>query len=115
MLPIIERKIRAGSIIHSDGWAAYVGVENIDVFPEFTHDTVNHSLFFVDPVSGVHTNNVECFWKNMKLKFKRMCGVHSTKLQSHLDEFLWRNIHSNSLTDTWRHILEHIAGAYPTP
>ena len=35
---------------------------------------VNHSLHFVDPYTGVHTNNIESTWKTCKMKIKQMCG-----------------------------------------
>ena len=35
---------------------------------------VNHSLHFVDPKTGVHTNNIESTWKTCQMKIKQMCG-----------------------------------------
>jgi hypothetical protein len=29
---------------------------------------------FVDPRTGVHTNNIESTWKTCKMKIKQMCG-----------------------------------------
>ena len=49
-------------------WRAYNRVGNI---PGLTHRTVNHSLFFVDPVTGVHTQNIESYWNHCKEKLKR--------------------------------------------
>ena len=42
----------------------------------------NHSLNFVHPVTGVHTQNVESYWNRVKTKFKRMKGVHHDMLTS---------------------------------
>ena len=82
LLPIIERFIAPGSVIHSDEWAAYINISQIAVVPAYTHMTVNHSQFFRDPATGVHTNNVECFWKNVKQKLKKLCGVTDNMLPS---------------------------------
>ena len=45
LLPIIGRVAESGSIIHSDQWRAY---SNIQRDLGLTHQTVNHSLHFVD-------------------------------------------------------------------
>ena len=60
------------------------------------HDMVNHSLNFVDPVTGMHTQNVESYWSRVKTRFKRMKGVHAEMLTSYMDEFMWRERHGTS-------------------
>ena len=52
LLPIIHRVIRPGSIIHSDGWAAYNGIANLG----YVHQTVIHAQNVANPLTGVHTN-----------------------------------------------------------
>ena len=37
------------------------------------------------------------------------------KWESHLDEFVWREIHGSSCKDTFNNILDQIAEWYPTP
>ena len=71
-----------GLIVHSDHWAAYSRVQQLPSVS--THNTVNHSLHFVDPVTGVHTQNVESYWNRVKGKFKRMKGVHEEMLSSYI-------------------------------
>ena len=94
LLPLVQQYIEPGSVILSDEWAAYRKIAEIDVHPPYEHKTVNHSKHFVDPITGVCTNSIECYWKNCKRRFKTMCGVQSTMLESHLDEFLWRELHA---------------------
>ena len=50
MLPIIRQHFRPGTMVYSHEWRAYNQVGSIPV---------NHSLFFVDPVTGVHTQMTE--------------------------------------------------------
>ena len=113
LLHYIQRYIRPGTIIHSDKWSAYHNIKNIPVHPPYQHFDVNHSLHFKDPITGVHTNNVECYWKNCKRRFKRMGGVQTSTLPSHLDEFLWREMYGKDGTSAMDNILEQIAHFYP--
>ena len=78
LLPIIEAHTVPGTIIHSDEWAAYRRVGGIPGVAG--HSTVNHSLNFVDPGTGTHTQNVESYWQRVKGKLKRMKGCHAEQL-----------------------------------
>ena len=42
------------------------------------------SLHFVDPATSVQTQHAESYWNRVKMKFKRMIGVHETRLPSYL-------------------------------
>ena len=90
LLSLITTHIMPGTEIHSDQWGAYQGISQLPVFPPFIHRTVNHSLHFVDPISGVHTNNVKAFWCAVKRKFKLINGARREDTASHLDEFMFR-------------------------
>ena len=72
LLPIMQRNLLSGTTVHSDSWAAYRSVQQLPAVSQL--DMVNHSLNFVDPVTGVHTQNVESYWNRVKTKFKRMRG-----------------------------------------
>jgi transposase-like protein len=84
LLPIIKRICLPGTIIASDRWAAYKGLTEIG----FVHRIVVHEQHFVDPYTGVHTNNVENYWQRCKRKFKRMSGAVRNIIPSYLDEFM---------------------------
>ncbi|KCZ77517.1 hypothetical protein H311_01468, partial [Anncaliia algerae PRA109] len=53
---VIERYVLPGSIICTDDWKAY---KNACLNNNFEHQIVNHSKFFKDPDTGVHTNTIE--------------------------------------------------------
>ena len=111
LLPIIQAHTTPGSTIHSDQWAAYTRVQTLGNVA--THNSVNHSLHFLDPVTGVHTQNVESYWNRVKSKLKRMKGCHAHQIPSYLDEFLWRERHGKSASTAWHMILQDIATQYP--
>eukprot|EP00731_Ephydatia_muelleri_P008685 Em0004g1023a len=50
LLPIIAQYICPGTVVYSDEWSAY----NLLATTGNVHLTVNHSLHFVDPVTGAH-------------------------------------------------------------
>ena len=111
LLPIIQRHVRPGTTIWSDEWAAYRRVQQLPFVS--THATVNHSLEFVNPVTGVHTQHVESYWNQVKTKFKRMKGVHDTMLSSYLDEYMWRERHGQTGSTAMNSLFRDIAQRYP--
>lgn len=114
LLPIIEQYVIPGTTIHSDQWAAYMGgsITAIPVIPPYIHETVNHHYNFVCPRNGTHTNNVECFWKNMKMKFKAMSGTSRDLLAGYLDEHLWRQYNGRKTLRAFDNLIEQISQYY---
>ena len=111
LLPIMQRHLRPGTIVHSDQWAAYRNVQQLA--PVAQHGTVNDSLNFVDPATGVHTQNVESYWNRVKTKFKRMKGVHADMVTYYMDEFMWRERHGACATVVLTNLCRDIALRYP--
>ena len=111
LLPILQQHLRSGTTVHSDQWAAYNRVQQL---PSVTvHNTGNHSLHFVDPGTGVHTQNVESYWNRVKGKFKRMKGVHEDMISSYLDEFMWRERHGRTASTALTSLYRDISLMYP--
>ena len=84
---ILQRVLWPGTEVHSDDWGAYqnlpVHAPNVNV-----HRVVVHVDNFVDPVTGVHTQEVESAWNRLKYKMKNQKGVRSNDLQPFLNEFM---------------------------
>ena len=60
LLPIIQRHINPSTTVWSDMWAAYNRVATLPGVAD--HQMVNHSIHFLNPVTGVHTNTIESYW-----------------------------------------------------
>ena len=111
LLPIIQAHTLPSTVIHSDQWRAYSQVSSLPTVA--SHSTVNHSLEFVDPVTGVHTQHVESYWNRCKTRFKTMKGCHESQLPSYLDEFMWRERHGSAANVAMDNIVRDIADQYP--
>ena len=109
LLPIIRQHVRPGTIVRSDEWWAYNRVQQLN---PVAHQTVNHSITFVDPVTGVHTQNAKSYWNQVKTKFKCMKGVHELMLSSYLDEFMWRERHGKTASAELQSLCRDIALRY---
>ena len=112
LLPIIQRNVRVGSIVHSDEWAAY---RQLQRRLGLHHRTVNHSLHFVDPAMGVHTKHAESNWSSAKHKFKTMKGSSNPNfLLEYLQEFMWRRWYGDSNPNgCFKRLIQDIAEQYP--
>ena len=62
LLPIIREYIADDTTIYSDCWKAYDCLDK----KGYVHLSVNHSLHFKDPETGVHTNTVEGMWNQVR-------------------------------------------------
>ena len=80
-----------------------------------SHSTVNHSLHFVDPQTGVHTQNIESYWNRVKYKIKTMKGVLGDKIPKYLDEFMWRERYGTNPDEAFDNICQHMAAMFPSP
>ena len=62
LIAIIKEHVLPGTTIYSDCWKAYSSLNK----EGFSHLTVNHSINFVDPETGTHTNTIESTWRALK-------------------------------------------------
>ena len=69
MLPIIYSVVRQCSTIYTDDYRSYISLGN---FNNHEHKVVVNKYHFVDPATGVHTQNVESFNNIIKGKIKQM-------------------------------------------
>ena len=98
--------------MHSDDWAAYrrlLRLPNVSA-----HHVVVHAHNFVDPRTGVHTQEVESAWSNLKLPLKQRKGLRRGDLQAYLDERMWRQWRGGNQRDKMRNFLAILPLQFPT-
>lgn len=69
----------------SDCWGAYHTLEH----EGYLHLTVNHSMQFVDPDTGAHTQTIERTWREVRGNIPRF-GNKKHHLAGHLAEFIMK-------------------------
>ncbi|XP_054269858.1 uncharacterized protein LOC128995988 [Macrosteles quadrilineatus] len=89
LLALIREWILPGTTIISDCWRAYdcLGQEG------FRHLQVNHSVNFVDPETGAHTNNIERVWREVRATIPRY-GIRKKHFVGYLAEFQFKQRYS---------------------
>ncbi len=85
LLPLIQKWVAPGSIIHTDYWKGYSRI--VSLSEGYTHLTVNHSENFVDPDTGCHIQGIESRWHAVKGYLPR-CGTHTQLLPSYFAEYM---------------------------
>lgn len=105
LLPLVHDNVEPGSTVVSDLWPAYNRLKD----EGYTHETVNHSKNFVNPLTGFHTQAIERVWKEGKkwIQRARHAGPY---LQNHLDEVSWRAYrrdHPNGLLGAFLEDVHH--------
>ena len=101
---LIQQYVRPGSIIHTDLWRGYNGLELLG----YRHETVNHSRAFRDPQTGACTNTIEGTWAGIKVGIPARNGVER-EMGSRLMEFIWRRKNAN---DLWGGFLRALGSIY---
>ena len=88
LLLIIAANVEAGSSIVSDGWAAYGGVNNLQL--QYNHQWVNHRVNFVNPADPmVHTQGIEATWGALKTSLRHLHGINKNMLPSYLYQYMF--------------------------
>ncbi|XP_065303829.1 uncharacterized protein [Dermacentor albipictus] len=117
--PIIAANVEPGTTIHSDEWAAYNCIPNLvganGARLNLQWEAVNHSMNFVDPITGAHTQKIESYWQKVK-RHLVSSGYRVTPqlLESHLIWLWWASINGHMrCKDSFLRLLEAIARRYP--
>ena len=103
------KHVKLTSTIQTDAWRGYNGL----LAGGFAnHLTVNHSLHFVDPITHVHTNNIESRWQSLRHRLSRG-GIRQNQVDSHILEYLWRLYCENRGVDPFQELIDGIKTVYP--
>jgi transposase-like protein len=84
--PIIEKRVKKGSVVCSDTWRGYTGIAT----KGYVHRLVNHAKQGYSDKRGHHINGLEGFWGYLKRKLKAKGGIRKSKLPIYLGEYIWR-------------------------
>jgi transposase len=97
ILPLIDKHIAYGTVIHTDGWTAY------KLLPKrgYEHRSTDHSkMEFYTPDSS--TQNIENSWSHLKRGIKGIYRHVSKKhLQKYADEYAWRYSNRDRASMFW--------------
>ena len=107
LIPLIEKHVKKGSTIYSDGWASYTCLQQ----KGYEHGVVNHSVEFKS-ADGVCTNTIEGLWGLVKGKIKSMKGIRHHRFGDVLDEFMYRYKFAVKSGDVYHNLLSDIAEFY---
>lgn len=89
MISVIGEHVAPGSIVVTDQWAAYRTA--FETLHEFTHKSINHSLYFVNPNDpSVHTQSIEGLWSKSKLFIRKKSGLKQEQHSELLIQFVWQ-------------------------
>ena len=76
-----------------------------DTLGKSAHQAVVHAHNFVDPRTGVHTQEVESAWSNLRLPQKQRKGLRRGDLQAYLGERMWRQWRAGNQRDKMQNFL----------
>ena len=108
IIPLVTRHVMPGCTINTDGARVYNHLNHMN----YRHEIVIHKECFVNENTGVHTNWIEGFWGNLKMKLKSIRGSQKQMLDRHLDEFIYRYNRKNE-GNILELMLTDIATFYP--
>ena len=109
--PTIARCVRIVTEVHSVDWAAYRHMYH-HIHSVSHYQAVVHQLHFVDPVTGIHTQEVESCRRNLKLGQKIGRGIGMEDMQSYLNEKMWRQWRAENPQNAMDNFLAVLAGQY---
>lgn len=88
LLPLLNQRVAAGSVVCSDTFSSYTGV----AARGYIHRLVDHGQAFSDQKGG-HVNGMEGFWGYLKRRLAAKGGIRRERLPLYLAEYVWRYNH----------------------
>ena len=107
LVSIIKDNILPGTTIISDCWKAYDSLSK----EGFNHLKVNHSVNFVDPDSGSHTNTIESTWRALK-KSLPVSGTVKSLYDTYFSQYCIRKKYLIDSPDPFLKFLELVSQIY---
>lgn len=101
---MIERYVRPGSIIVSDGHSSYKRVPKLG----WDHIVVNHSVAFCD-FEGNTLNNIEAYWRVLKRSLAGHRMILTDNVWRYLAEVEFRFNHRESNQSNFLHLIAYTA------
>lgn len=89
LFPIIQQYVAAGSTIYTDKWRGYNISRQCN---DYTHHTVNYLVNFIDPINGVHIQNIEKMWKKIRASIPRY-GIRDHHFTHYIAEFMFKKMY----------------------
>ena len=90
--------IARNTLIYSDEWRAYNGLEQIG----YKHRTVNHQEFFVDPKTGANTQQIEAFWNRLRFRcVRQMRHLSENELPKYMAFYWFLSLHYNPIKGSY--------------
>ena len=81
----------------TDEWRAYSRIDQLG----FTHETVNHQEFFINPINNANTQQIEAFWNRLRFRMVREMRHHLSRdplsLQKYLSYYWFLSIYYNPI------------------
>ncbi|MCM8822716.1 MAG: IS1595 family transposase, partial [Candidatus Omnitrophica bacterium] len=84
--PIIEGKVKKGTVVCSDTWRGYTGI----AAKGYLHRLVNHGKGEYSNGKGNHINGLEGFWGYLKRQLSSRGGIRKEKRKFYLAEYVWK-------------------------
>ena len=109
LMPLIFRRVEAGSTVCSDTWTSYTGV----AAKGYVHRLVKHHKGEYSDGKGNHINGLEGFWGYLKRRLAAKGGIRKERLPLYLAEYVWRYNHRNVSIETQKKlIMKQLEGLY---
>ena len=101
LMPLISRRVKAGSIVCSDTWKSYTGV----AAKGYVHRLVKHHKGEYSDSKGNHINGLEGFWGYLKRRLAAKGGIRKERLPLYLAEYVWRYNHRNENIESQKKLI----------